>query len=109
MSSRSRFAAIAGALSLAVAAAAVLVAAWQGIEPSKPRHNHAGHRPAFESTPGVPATFLRQSYAPGERAQLVLWRHEDGFTVQLMRVAPRAGGWSKTTMQGTPVSPVYRF
>jgi hypothetical protein len=97
-----------GLLSLAAAAAAIAVAAWQGLDPSPPHRPH-GHRPAFEATPAVPATFLRQSYRPGDDAQLVLWRAENAFTVQFFRVAPRAPGWTKTTMQGAPVSRVYRF
>jgi len=95
-------------LSVAAAIAGLAVGAWQAVNPSR-SHRHAGHRPAIEATPAVPATFLCQSYAPGDEARLVLWKHEDGFTVQLFRVAPRAAGWSSTTMQGTPVSPVYRF
>jgi hypothetical protein len=57
----------------------------------------------------VAATFLRQSYPPGESAKLVLWQHENGFTAQIMRVAPTTLGWTHTTMEGTPVSPIYTF
>jgi hypothetical protein len=109
MSSRSRFARVAGLLSLAAAATAVGVAAWQAATHSTPRHKHAAHRPAFETTPTVPATFLQQSYAPGDLARLVLWRRESAFSVQVFRVAPRARGWTHTTMEGTAVSPVQHF
>ena len=67
-----------------------------------PRHNHAGHRPAFEATPAVPATFLHQSYAPGDEAQLVLWKHEEGFTVQFFRVAPSDAGLVEDDDAGHP-------
>jgi hypothetical protein len=109
MSSRSRFARIAGLLSLAAAAAAIAVASWQAASASAPKRAHAGHRPAFETTPAVPATFLQQSYAPGDLADLVLWRREDSFSVQFFRVSARAPGWTHTTMEGTAVSPVRRF
>jgi hypothetical protein len=109
MSLRTHFVRIAGLLSLAAAAAAIGVAAWQAASPSAPSHTHAGHRPAFETTPAVPAAFLQQSYAPGDLAELVLWRRADSFSVQFFRVAPRAQGWTHTTMEGTAVSPVEHF
>jgi hypothetical protein len=109
MSSRSRLARIAGLLSLTAAAAALGIAAWQGARPSSTKPAHAGHRPAFEATPAVPATFLKQSYAPGELAKLVLWRREETFSVQFFRVAPGAPGWTHTTMEGTAVSPIRHF
>jgi hypothetical protein len=94
-------------LAIVAASAAVAVGAWHALTPA--RHAHHSHRPAFETAPAVAATFLRQSYRPGDTAKLVLWQHEDGLKVQLMRVAPTTPGWTHTTMQGTPVSPVYTF
>jgi hypothetical protein len=92
---------------VAAAGSALAVAAWHGLQaPSK--QGRAGRRPAFESTPAVAATFLSQSYRPGDEARLVLWKHQDSFTVQIFRVS-RAPGWTHVAMQGTPVSSVHRF
>lgn len=67
-------------------------------------------RPRFGSTPGVPATFLRDGYRPGQLASLVLWRREPAFDVRFFRVSrtdvPR---WTYTTMQGKPVTAVRRL
>ena len=93
----------------AMGAVVLGVIAWQALRSATNREAHAGHRPAFEATPAVTATFLRASYRPGDEAQLVLWRSEDSFTVQVFRVDPAALGWTKTNMEGTAVSPVYRF
>src|SRR6185437_5768407 len=72
----------------------------------KPAHSH---RPAWESSPAVAATFLRDSYRPGDTARLVLWRNQDGFTARVFRVGARERNWNRTTMQGVPVSRTYRF
>src|SRR5262249_1283558 len=66
-------------------------------------------RPAWEKIPSVAATFLKDSYAPGQVARFVLWRPVPGFTIQFFRVDPSARGWRRTAMQGTPVSRVYTF
>jgi hypothetical protein len=78
--------------------------------PQAPKQSAAySHRPAWESVPAVAATFLRDSYRPGDTAQLVLWRNQDAFTAQVFRIGASETGWNHTTMQGIPVSPVYRF
>jgi len=66
-------------------------------------------RPGWEKAPGVPATFLHDSYRPGEVARFVLWKREGPFTVQFFRVDPLAAGWRRTRMEGTPVSRIYAF
>jgi hypothetical protein len=73
------------------------------------RHERLGvrsHRPAWELTPTVAATFLQESYAPGQTAQLVLWQKERPFTLRIFRVAPATRGWNHITLEGTPVSPL---
>jgi N,N-dimethylformamidase beta subunit-like, C-terminal len=66
-------------------------------------------RPGWEKVTGVPATFTRDSYRPGQVAWFELWRRERSFTLQFFRVAPAQKGWTRRTMQGTPVSRVYRY
>ena len=67
-------------------------------------------RPAFESAPGVPATFLRDGYRPGNMAGLVLWRPEKHLTVQTFRVSQiDSPKWRYTNMEGVPVSSVRSF
>jgi hypothetical protein len=66
-------------------------------------------RPGWEKAPAVPATFLHDSYRPGEVARFVLWKREGPFTVQFFRVDALAKGWRRTRMEGTPVSKVYSF
>jgi len=90
---------------VAAAAAGVLVGQTGTRHVAQPARRH---RPAWETTPGVPATFLQQSYRPGEVAKLVLWRAEPAFSVRIYRV-DGGGHWSRTTMSGTPVSRVWRF
>ena len=94
----------------ALVAAVVLVAlALSGsASPVDPDQGRAA-RPAWEKVLAVPATFLRDSYGPGQVARFVLWRHEPGFTLQFFRVDPSAKGWSRTTMQGTAVSRAYTY
>ena len=102
-------------LALAVVAVAVggltSATALQPAPLSEPGEGYAGAgRPAFETMPSVEATFLRDSYRPGDLATLVLWRPYGAFTLRLYRIGPRASGrWRYTTMQGAPVSPLYRF
>jgi hypothetical protein len=61
-------------------------------------------RPKWENTPGVAATFLRESYAPGSTARLVLWRREGLLELQLFRVGPeRTRTVGNVTMNGVPV------
>jgi hypothetical protein len=74
-----------------------------------PEEGFAAARPGWEKAPAVPATFLRDSYRPGQVARFVLWKHEPAFTVRFFRVAPAQAGWKHQTMQGTAVSKVYRF
>jgi hypothetical protein len=89
---------------VAVVVTAIVFLATQGSKPVA----HA-HLAAWKTMPAVQATFLHDSYRPGETASLVLWHPEKRFTMRLFRVAPRGYGWQRTTMQGTAVSPVYRF
>src|SRR5690348_10999766 len=97
---------------LVAGAAAVTIALLERSTPrrppaaGKPAHPH---RPAWESTPADAATFLRDSYRPGDTARIVLWRKQDGFTAQFFRIDGREGDWNRTTMHGVPVSRVYRF
>jgi hypothetical protein len=97
------------AVALGLALCALTVAAVWPAEHVRRASTIGSHRPAWELRPTVPATFLQQSYAPGESARLVLWRAEPSLTVQLFRVAPALPGWDRTTMCGTAVSRVYRF
>jgi hypothetical protein len=62
-------------------------------------------RPKWESTPGVEATFLRDSYAQGSTASLVLWKPERRVTIRLFHVGPeRRRTVGNVTMNGVPVS-----
>jgi hypothetical protein len=63
-------------------------------------------RPVWENTPGVAATFEHASYAPGDKATLVLWRAERGLRVRVFRVGPEhARTVGNVTMEGAPVTP----
>jgi N,N-dimethylformamidase beta subunit-like, C-terminal len=67
-------------------------------------------RPKWENTPGVAATFRRESYAPGSTAKLVLWRREAALELQLFRVGPehtRTVG--NVTMNGVPMGPAVKL
>lgn len=100
---------IAAVAGLAVAAAVVVAVTGHGKGHRPSSAEKRPDRPAWELAASVPATFVRSGYRPGATAQLVLWRKEPGFTVQLLRIGADERGWSRATMQGTPVSRVYRF
>ena len=91
-----------------VAAALPLLLALTGSAEAVDPDEHA-KRPGWEKAPSVPATFLRDSYRPGEVARFVLWKRERAFTVQFFRIDPEAKGWRRTKMLGTPVSKIYSF
>src|SRR6266508_2672470 len=67
-------------------------------------------RPAFESTPAVAATFLRESYRGGETAYLVLWQRESSLTLQVFHAGPEhVPTIHNIDMQGVPVTPLRRL
>ncbi len=110
-----------GLLSLmlvAFAAVGVVARSGSGVMPAAgaaPRHfdaEEARPRPVWERTPGVDATFLRDSYPPGSTATLVLWHYEKTFSVRFFRAGRETGVpvmRSNTWMQGTPVSRLLRL
>jgi hypothetical protein len=63
-------------------------------------------RPAWESAPTVEATFLRDSYAPGSTATLVLWKPERHVAIQIFRAGTeRQATVGNVTMNGVAVTP----
>ena len=124
-SRRSRIAAVAAFAAVATAVAAGL-GATLSVQNGSPRPQTAQKvpwsddedeelearqpRPAFEFTPGVQATFLRDGYRPGSLGGLVLWRPAGHFTLRFFRVS-KVGTpkWRYTNMQGIPVSKVRSF
>ena len=99
------------ATAVVLIAAAVVVVALQPWARSAPQaHPARPHRPPWESTPAVAATFERPSYRARRRgpARPLAARGRLHRAV-LPRRRPALSGWSRTTMQGTPVSRVYRF
>jgi hypothetical protein len=62
-----------------------------------------------ELTPSVEAAFLRESYAPGARATLVVSNRARGLVLQVFRSGPeRVVTRSDLTMNGVPVTPKRR-
>ena len=62
-------------------------------------------RPKWENMPGVPATFLRASYAPGETATFVLWRSEGPLTARVYHCGPESTPTlGNVTMNGVPAT-----
>jgi hypothetical protein len=92
-----------------VVAGVIVLVTRSGTSPAPKQAAPHSHRPAWESAPAVAATFLRDSYRPGDTARLVLWSRQDSFTVQVFRLGTGEDGWNRTTMQGAPVSPVASF
>src|SRR5262245_36451589 len=72
---------------------------------------HEGRAPTpIELTPGVEASFPRQSYAPGEVADLKLFNKAQGLRLQIFHSGPehhRTYGYNE--MQGIPVTPARRI
>jgi hypothetical protein len=110
---RSRPAALAIMVALAAMAAAATAATQAG-----QAHSHASSwrpvtddegvapRPAVENTPAVEATFLRESYAPGTFATLVLWRPEGALTLQVLQSGPeQVITRSHIDVRGVPMGP----
>ena len=54
----------------------------------------------------LPAAFQERSYAPGDRAQLVLWRRTPRVTLRLYRVGPERQRTRATdVLLGVPAEP----
>jgi hypothetical protein len=88
------------ALVLAAAASAVL------LPPSGGRPLDGRAPTTAELTPSVEAAFMRESYAPGATARLVLSNAGRGIRLQILRSGPeRVVTRSDLTMNGVPVSP----
>jgi hypothetical protein len=67
-------------------------------------------RPRWENAPAVAATFLRDSYRPGDTATFVLWRAERTLTLRVFRSGPEdARTVSNIKMHGVPVVPPVRL
>ena len=59
-----------------------------------------------ELRPAVEAAFRRESYAPGDRASLVVWNRARGLMLQIFRSGPeRIVTRSSSTMNGIPLTP----
>jgi hypothetical protein len=106
------------ALMMVVLVAVGVVAGDSGVVPraaAAPQQldvDEAGQRPAWERTPGVEATFLRDSYAPETKATFTLWRRERAFSLQILRAEPGKNVppmVSSTYMHGTPMSKLLHF
>ena len=65
----------------------------------------AGAAPPTTDEPrSLPAAFQERSYAPGDRARLVLWRRTPRVTVRLYRVGPeRQRTRANDVLLGVPV------
>ena len=108
---RSRSKALAIMLVLAALAVPSLVASHHGktVLPAaswRPASDEEGVAPlpAFENTPAVEATFLRESYAPGSFATLALWRPEGELTLQVLQSGPeQVTTVGNIDMQGVPM------
>jgi hypothetical protein len=88
-----------------VLVAAGLALAGAGSDPgSEPAPEGRAPTPT-ELVPAVEAAFPRESYAPGDAAQLVISNRARGITLQVFRSGPeRTLTRADVTMKGVPVS-----
>src|SRR4051794_38784882 len=77
-------------LLLAIPAAARAPSVPEGVETAYEVDEDEGRapRPRWENAPAVAATFLRDSYRPGDTATFVLWRAERTLKLRVFRSGP---------------------
>jgi len=102
MAARSLMHSVPALLAAGFAASTLLAASRPAPEPT-----FEGRAPTrAELMPSVEAAFLRESYAPGETARLVISNGARGIKLQVFHSGPeRAVTRSNSTMNGVPVTP----